>query len=298
MKIVLTGATGFIGKSLLKALSVQGHQLIALARDPSRLQGLPGAHARFPVGEDAAHKMAEILTGADAIIHLAGESIASKRLTPERKKILRDSRILTTRLVVDALSKLEPPQRPGVLISASAIGYYGEGGEEALDENRGPGSDFLALLVRDWESEASRAESLGVRVVMLRSGLVLGRGGGVLEQMPPTILGNGQQWMSWIHLSDLQRFIAYALAKTEVQGPFNMTSPHPVRNVQFARILAHAKHWPFAPPVPRIALTLALGEIAQFLMMSQRALPLKALASGFLFAHPDLESALNEIMAR
>ncbi|MGK5089465.1 TIGR01777 family oxidoreductase [Bdellovibrionota bacterium FG-2] len=279
MTCVITGATGFIGRAAVLELVHQGHEITALVRNP-------------------VSALKEILSGQDAIIHLAGEPIAARRWNLATRQRIRDSRVLGTRELVQALALISPELRPKVLVSASAIGVYGDRGDEMLRESSSAGNDFLAEVTSEWEREAMGAESLGVRVVLLRTGVVLGRGGGVLAKMQPVVLGSGQQWMSWIHLEDEVRFISFALSN-QITGPFNLVSPEPVRNKDFTRLFAKAKGVPAvlfpALRVPVFVLKGALGQMSQLLLGSARVLPEKALQAGFTFKYPDLESALAQI---
>ncbi len=278
MTIAITGATGFIGRRLTPALAGQGHQV-----------RLPGR---------ALNRAA--LEAASAVVHLAGEPLGQRWTRPARQRI-RSSRIDHTRRLVDTLAAL--PRRPEVLVSASAIGIYGSRGEELLSEQSEPGHGFLAELCRDWEDEADRAAALGVRVVKLRAGLVLGRGGALARMLTPFRLGlggpvgSGRQWMSWIHIDDLVRLIRLAVEAPSLAGAVNATAPHPVTNLEFARTLASVLHRPALFPVPAFALKLAFGEMAEVLLGSQRVLPHAAVAAGFRFEYPQLRPALENVLA-
>ncbi|HLK20763.1 MAG TPA: TIGR01777 family oxidoreductase [Bryobacteraceae bacterium] len=284
MNVTLTGASGFIGKRLTRALAEAGHSVHALGRKewPSDDQEPP---------QDA-------LSGADAIIHLAGEPVA-QRWTPEVKKKIYSSRVDRTRHLVNALSTQS--RRPQILICASAIGYYGSRGDEILTEKSAPGDDFLARVVVDWEKAAMLAESLGIRVVRLRFGMVLGKEGGALAKMLPAFrfgvggrLGSGKQWMSWIHIDDLVRLILFALT-TPVTGAINATAPEPATNAEFTHELAAALHRPAIFPVPKVALKILFGEMSEVLLASQRVLPESAKNAGFAFQHPKLGPALRRL---
>jgi uncharacterized protein (TIGR01777 family) len=240
-------------------------------------------------------------TGVDAVIHLAGASIADGRWTASRKRLLRDSRIVATRKLVDALGQL--PKPPRILIAASAIGVYGDRGDEELTESSPPGHDFLADLCRDWEAEASRAAAFGARVVSLRFGIVLARSGGALPRMALPFrfgiggkLGPGSQWMSWVALKDVIGITMHALENSSVSGPVNVVSPVPIRNADFSAALARAIHRPALFPVPAFVLRTALGEMAQALLLSsQRVLPEKVLVSGYSYEYTDLTVTLRAI---
>lgn len=297
MKILITGATGFLGRRVCEVLSQAGHTLIALSRDPQR------AKQRAPALTEAFRwdALGEAIKGCDAVIHLAGETVAG-RWTDAKKKAIRDSRVVSTRNLVNALAQLSA--RPNVLISASAIGYYGDRGEENLTEDSSPGSDFLAQVCRDWESEAARAESLGVRVARLRIGLVLGSGGGALHAMLPLFklglggpLGSGRQFWSWVHRDDVVGAIAFALEREDLHGPINVTAPQPVRQREFAQVLGRLLRRPAVLPAPAFALKIVLGEFASELLSSKRVLPQRLQQVGYRFRFAELEPAVKEILA-
>jgi len=277
MNVAITGASGFIGCAVAAHLRRSGH----IVRAVSLRTALPP----------------EALAGANAVIHLAGEPVAQRWTTTARDKILR-SRVDGTRALVAAMRG----QAPQVLISASAVGYYGSRGDEILTESAPPAGDFLGRVAAAWEEEAQTAEPLGVRVARLRIGVVLGRGGGALARMllPFRLgvggrLGSGQQWMSWIHIDDLTALIAFLMKESTVRGVFNATSPFPVTNREFTRALAEAVHRPAIFPVPPFALKLMFGEMSEVLLASQRAIPDAAERAGFVFQHPDIFAALAQI---
>jgi uncharacterized protein len=285
MNVTVTGASGFIGRRLVTALTQQGHTVRALRRaEWDMLAGEPSPDA---------------LESADAVVHLAGEPVA-QRWTADAKRKIASSRLQGTRNLVTALSTLS--RRPAVLICASAIGIYGDRGDEVLTESSPAGTGFLADLCRDWEKQASLAEALGIRVVRLRTGIVLGVDGGALQKMLPPFkafvggrLGSGRQWMSWIHVDDLVGLIIHAIQKT-VSGAVNGTAPNPVINTAFTRELAAALHRPALFPAPAFALKLMLGEMSEILLGSQRVLPKAAESTGFHFAFPELAPALRSIL--
>jgi len=277
MNVAITGASGFIGSSLAKHLRSAGHVVRAIS--------LRGALAP------------DALAGANAVINLAGEPVAQRWTASARDKILR-SRIEGTQALVAAM-RVQPPQ---VLISASAVGYYGSRGDEILIESSPPSQDFLGQVAVAWEDAAQAAEPLGVRVARIRIGVVLGKGGGALSKMllPFRLgvggrLGSGKHWMSWIHIDDLMELIAFLLKESTVRGVFNATSPFPVTNREFTQALAEAVHRPAIIPVPAFALRLALGEMAEVVLASQRAIPDAAQRAGFVFEHPDIFAALAQI---
>ena len=244
------------------------------------------------------------LEASDALVHLSGANISGGRWTPARKQILRSSRVDTTRVLVDSLSRLS--RKPRVFVSASAVGYYGSRGDEVLTESMQPGTDFLSALARDWETEASRAQSSGIRTVMLRFGVILSSEGGALPRMMTPFkfgvggpLGGGEQWMSWIALDDVIGIVRLAIANAQLSGPVNVVAPNPVRNRDFSRVLAMVLHRPAIFSAPRFVLRLALGEMANaLLLVSQRAHPAKLLAMGYRFRFDDLGTALGEIVDR
>jgi uncharacterized protein (TIGR01777 family) len=297
MLVVLTGATGFMGARLAAELTTAGHGLRVLGRrGPSQFLSTTEF---FAWDSNAGEPPAESLQGADAVVNLAGEPVA-QRWTPEVKRRIRDSRVAGTRHLVNALSTI--PRRPGTLINASAIGVYGSRGDEVLTEASPHGEDFLAHVTEEWEQAADLAGALGIRVVKLRTGIVLGKEGGALAKMLTPFrvgvggrLGSGRQWMSWIHIEDAVRLILYALEKPEVKDALNVATPNPVTNAEFTRQLAAALRRPAIFPVPAFALRALFGEMAGALLSSQRALPRAALAAGFRFRYPDLTGALAAI---
>ena len=297
MKILITGATGFLGRRVCEVLSQAGHTIVALSRDPTK------AKQRVPALTEAFRwdALAEALKSCDAIVNLAGETVAG-RWTDEKKKAIRDSRVLGTRNLVESLTKLD--SRPKVLISASAIGYYGDRGEETLTEDSPPGSDFLAQVCQAWESEAARAENFGIRVVRLRIGLVLGPGGGALQAMLPIFklglggpLGSGRQFWSWVHRDDVAGAILFALERDDLRGPINVTAPQLVRQRDFAQILGRVLRRPAILPAPAFALKLILGEFASELLSSKKVLPQRLQQQGYQFRFAELEPALRALVA-
>jgi len=301
MRIFLAGGTGVIGTRAIPALATAGHAVTAVARDERKAE-LVRALGGEPVQLDLfdADAVASAVDGHDAVVNLAGESIASGRWTGERKRRLVESRLDATRGLVKALGAAAP--RPRALISASAIGYYGSRGDEPLTEDSSPGADFLARLCVDWETEARAAGSDSCRVACVRTGIVLATDGGALAKMllPFRLfaggpMGSGRQYMSWIHRDDW-----LALMRWLIEGPhagaFNATAPAPVTNTEFARDLGRAMGRPAAVPTPAFALRLALGEMADALLLSsQRVLPRRAIDDGFTFRYTDLPDALESL---
>jgi len=299
MNIAVTGATGFIGARLVRNLLQGGHGVHALGR--KRSPGLPQAVRFSEWRSTEGEPPSESLATADAVIHLAGEPVA-QRWTPEVEQRIRSTRVDGTQNLVNALSKQS--HRPQVLVCASAIGYYGSRADEVLTETSNPGRDFLAQVVVDWEQAAGKAGSLGIRVVSLRFGMVLGKDGGALAKMlPPFRLGlggrlaSGQQWMSWIHVDDVVGLIRFALENSAVRGPMNATAPQPVTNAEFTKELAAALHRPAIFPVPRFALKLLFGEMAEVILGSQRVLPQAAQSAGFRFQYPELGPAMARLLS-
>lgn len=297
MKILVTGSSGLVGKAVVSALAAERHTVVPLVR-PGRALG-PGEARWDPAAGKIDPGVAE---AAEAIIHLAGASIAQGRWSESRQQLLRSSRVDATRLLVSALAAL--PSRPKVLVSASAVGYYGDRGEEMLTEGSRPGNDFLARLARDWEAEAFRAEGLGIRTVALRFGVILAAHGGALARMLPPFrlglggrLGSGKQWMSWVTLQEVVRIIRQAVATPGWRGPMNAVAPHPVTNAEFTRTLGRVLRRPTIFPVPAFVLRVALGELADALLLSsQRALPKKMEQAGYSFIHQALEEGLESIL--
>ena len=281
MKVAMTGASGFIAGHLTPLLGSRGHSVRPISRKA-----------------DAA-AVAEILRDADAVIHLAGEPVA-QRWNDEVKRRIRESRVEGTRNLVRAIAGID--RRPKVLVCASATGFYGNRWDEAVDESSPRGAGFLAEACVAWEHEAAAARDLGLRVAMIRTGLALHPSGGALKKMLPPFrlgvggrLGNGCQWTPWIHIGDLSALFVHAL-ETGVEGPLNGTAPNPVTNAEFTRALGHALHRPAIFPVPRVALRVLLGEMAEVLFDSQRVLPRAAEASGFRFQFRDLGPALDALL--
>ena len=297
MKITISGASGLIGRRLLKTLTGEGHAIEVLSRHGGT--NLPGGIRLSVWDPTKGEPPADSLRNADVIIHLAGEPIA-QRWTADSKQRIRESRVVGTRNLVKALQKLE--KRPAALISASAIGYYGSRGDEILAESSAPGSGYLPEICVEWEKEARAAEALGMRVVQVRTGVVLDARGGALQSMlPPFKLGvggklaGGRQWMSWIHIEDLVGIFRLALSSS-LQGAVNGVAPAPVTNADFTRALAKALKRPAIFPVPAIALKLLYGEMAEVVLSSQRVLPKQAEAAGYRFRFPQVDAALADVL--
>jgi uncharacterized protein (TIGR01777 family) len=303
MKVAVTGATGLIGPRLVRSLQARGDEVTVLSRDPRRAKAaLPGAEAvRWdPLSEQAP---AAGLQGRDAVIHLAGENIA-QRWTNKAKQAIRESRVVGTRGLVEGLASLTEEERPGVLASSSGVGYYGAHGEEPIDEEAPAGSDFLAQVCVAWEAEAQASERLDMRVVRLRTGVVLDPKGGALGKMlPPFKLGvggpvaGGEQYISWIHVDDLVGIAIAAIDSMRWHGAVNATAPEPQRNRDFSKALGKALRRPSLLPVPGAALQLMYGEMASIVTSGVRALPARALMNGYDYRYPQLDSALRAALA-
>jgi uncharacterized protein len=305
MRILVSGSTGFLGTALVETLEGQGHSIARLVRPGTSQKSTPGARAQAVQWDPVAGQFdAAGAEGADALIHLAGASIAGGRWNASRKELLRTSRIDATRHLIGALAKLQQP--PRVIVAASAIGYYGNRGDETLTEASAPGKDFLAGACREWEAEAARGAEFGARVVNLRFGIILAAHGGALPRMAMPFklgaggrLGDGRQWMSWLTLRETISIIQFALATSGLTGPVNAVAPNPVRNSEFTSALAKTLHRPALFPAPAFALRLAVGEMADaLLLVSQRVMPSKLLDSGYPFLHPSLVGALAEVFRK
>jgi uncharacterized protein len=301
MKILVTGSSGLVGTALVSSLARSGHTVCRLVRPQSA--GGEWAREGFAVAwNPETGELGGAGVGADAVVNLAGASIAGGRWTTERKALLRGSRIDTTRALVGALARMNA--RPRVLVSASAIGIYGDRGDEVLTEESNPGTDFLAGLAREWEAEALKAEALGIRVVLARFGIILAREGGALPKMMLPFkfgaggkLGSGQQWMSWVALEDVVGILRFAIENASLRGAVNIVSPQPLQNAEFTSALARTMHRPALFPAPAFALRLALGEMADALLLSsQRILPHRLQQSSYTFLLPELGTALATIL--
>jgi uncharacterized protein (TIGR01777 family) len=295
MRVLISGGTGFLGRPLARALSAEGHSIRILSRTAA-----PGVVQWDPTHPEGAWTSA--IEDTDVVVNLAGESIGTGRWTVARKQAIRDSRVLTTRAIATAIRNAR--SRPVTLISASGIGYYGPRGDEVVTEDTPAGDDFIARVCRDWEAEAVKAEEAGTRVVLLRSGVVLDRGGGALEPMvlPYKMfvggpVGSGRQYLAWIHREDWIRLVVYLMLATDADGAFNATSPAPVTNAEMSAAIARVLHRPALVHTPAFALRLILGEMADALLLTgQRAVPNRALQMGFTFKYPTVAEALEAIL--
>ncbi|RJX36095.1 MAG: TIGR01777 family protein [Desulfarculus sp.] len=298
MQVLVTGGSGFIGRALCRQLMAAGHQVTVLSRSQEAAARLPQG-ARAIIGDPSRQGDWQAQAAEhQGFINLAGASIFG-RWSPDYKALLRSSRVLTTRNLVEAMAKAAGPK---VLVSASAVGYYGFHQDEELDESSPAGQDFLGQLCLDWEAEANAAARRGARVVATRFGIVLGKGGGALGQMLPLfklglggVLGSGRQWFSWIHRADLVSAIVFCLER-ELAGAVNCTAPRPVTNRELTQALAHAVHRPAFLPAPAFAVKLLLGELGSVLLEGQRVLPRRIMRAGFQFKFPTIETALEDLL--
>ena len=301
MRVFIAGATGFIGRALVPRLQRDGHSVVVWARSDVRALALLGADidvVSVAAGQEA---LVSALSRCDAVVNLAGEPLLGGRWTAARRGVLRESRVGTTGQLVDAIEAASP--RPRVLVSGSAVGYYGDRADETLDESSAPRKDFLSQLCQDWESAAQRASASGVRVVLLRTGVVLGRAGGALAQMLPPFklgaggpIGSGRQYFSWIHLHDLVKLIVSAVEDDRYSGPVNGVAPEQTTSREFARVLGRVLHRPAFLPTPALALRAIFGEAAVVLLASQRVDPQTAKRHGFAWDFPSLDAALHDVI--
>nr|WP_288356513.1 TIGR01777 family oxidoreductase [uncultured Pseudomonas sp.] len=297
MHILITGGTGLIGQALCHQWAAQGHQLTVWSRRPEQVPVLCGTDVRGVARlEDIGDEP------LDAVVNLAGAPIADRPWSKARKQLLWESRIGLTERLVSWLQRRE--QKPAVLLSGSAVGWYGDAGEHIIDEQAKPGADFAAQLCIAWEETAQQAEALGIRVVLLRTGLVLAKEGGMLKRMATPFrfglggrIGSGRQWMPWIHIADQIALIDFLLQHEQARGPYNACAPHPVRNAEFVKELGHAVHRPTLMLLPGFALRAALGEMSLLLLGGQHALPARAQEAGFEFRFTRLDVALVDLLS-
>ncbi len=298
MHILLTGGTGLIGRQLCRHWLARGHRVTVWSRQPETVAQVCGAQV-LGVG-----RLQEVIGTVDAVVNLAGAPIADRPWTHKRKALLWSSRINLTETLLAWMESLE--QKPAVLISGSAVGWYGDGGERELTEASGPvQDDFPSQLCIAWEETAQRAEAMGVRVVLVRTGLVLAAEGGFLSRLllPFKLalggpIGNGRQWMPWVHIKDQIALIDFLLHKEDASGPYNACAPHPVRNREFAKTLGQVLHRPAFMPMPAFALKVGLGELSGLLLGGQKALPERLLVAGFTFQFTELRAALDDLSSR
>jgi uncharacterized protein len=304
MRIFMTGGTGFVGTTLTRELTAKGHSVTVLMRKGESGVSLPPGAISLEGDPTIRGSWQERVPEHEAFINLAGSSIFT-RWTDEAKRVIRDSRILTTRHLVEAMASRKGKETH--LFSTSGAGYYGYHGDEDLTEESPPGTEFLAMLSRDWEAEALRAKDYGVRVALMRFGIVMGESGGMLGEVLPVFrmclgadLGSGSQWLSWIHEMDLARIFLFLIEENRtLDGPVNCTAPEPVRNHEFTKTLGGVLGVPtFLPPVPGFMLRLMKGEFGSVILEGQRVLPRRILAAGFQFQYPTLKEALTEILRK
>jgi len=305
MKVAVTGATGFVGKRLVERLNADGHTVVVLTRSLDRgKQVFPAS--TFPNVEVVAYTPLEsgewqaVISGCDGVVNLAGEPIAEGRWTPQRKQAILDSRKIGTEKIVEAIAQANP--KPSVLVNSSAVGYYGTSETTTFDENSPPADDFLAQVCKAWEAAASKVKESGTRLVILRTGIVLGMGGAIAKMLPPFQLfaggplGSGRQWVSWIHREDLVNLILSALTQPNLEGVLNATAPNPVRMAELCNTLGEVLNRPSWLPVPDFALEALLGDAAIVVLEGQKVLPKQTQASGFNYQYPLVKQALQEII--
>ena len=295
MRILITGASGLIGTALQKSFEEKGYEMLLASRSE------PKSERDIQWNADAGFADEDLLRleGLDAVIHFAGESISALRWTDEKKKAIRDSRVHGTRTMIEAFARLE--KKPKVFISASAIGFYGDRGDEEMTETNSVGDTFLSEVSKEWESESRRAEDMGIRTVLLRNGIVLSKDGGALATMMTPfklgvggVVGNGKQWMSWVSLDDAVGIVNYALENENLRGAVNVVSPNPVTNEEFTKTLGEVLYRPTFLPLPEFAVNLVFGEMGDALLIdSTRVVPKRLLDSGFKFRYPEIKSALE-----
>lgn len=306
MKVAITGATGFVGSYLVKRLQAEGDRTIVLTRNAVHASRVFPKSA-FPNVEIVAYNPTQsgdwqkLISGCDGVVNLAGASIGEGRWTTERKQEIIDSRRISTQKIVEAIANAE--QKPSVLINASAVGYYGTSETATYEESSPPGDDFLAQVCTAWETEAQKVKDLGVRLAILRFGVVLGMGGAIAKMLPVFKLfaggtiGTGKQWFSWVEVDDLVNLIVAALKQPEMEGVYNATAPNPVRMSDFCHALGDVLHRPSWLPVPAFALELLMGDAAMVVLEGQKVLPKRALESGFTYKYPDLKPALKSFLS-
>jgi uncharacterized protein (TIGR01777 family) len=300
MKVIITGGTGLIGRALARELIRDGHQVWVLSRNPAKMKTLPGVELVKWDGETA-QGWGGLVNGADALVNLAGQNIGDSRWTRQQKILVRSSRIAAGRAVASAV--LQANRKPGVVVQASGVGYYGVVDDRPLDEVSPPGSDFLAKLSVEWEASTQPVEQLGVRRVVVRTGVVLDASEGALPRMllPFRLLvggplGNGSQWLPWIHLRDEVDAIRFLIKNENAFGPFNLTSPQPVTNADFGKAIARVLHRPYWLPVPAFALRLVLGEMSTLVLDGQRPYPRKLVGLGYQFHFDEAVDALRDLL--
>lgn len=301
MRVVITGGSGLIGSAVAREMGEAGHEVAILTRDPAKVGALPPNTRAVQWDGKTGAGWSSILDGDTAIVHLAGESIASGRWTAEKKRRIRESRVESGKSVMAAIRQASA--KPRALLQGSAVGIYGPSGDEVITEAHPPGTDFLADVCVDWEASTAEAESLGVRRAVLRTGIVLSRKGGALPRMAFPFrlmaggpIGSGRQWLPWIHAADEVGAIRFLLEREDASGPFNLTAPRPLTSRDFSRALGKALHRPSLAPAPGIALRIILGEMADMLLNGQRAVPQRLLEMGYAFRFPEPLGALRDLL--
>jgi hypothetical protein len=309
MRILITGGTGLIGRELTASLAVDSHEVIVLTRDPAKVADLPKSARAEKWDARTAQGWGHLADGADAIVNLAGESIAGenlmailfKRWSPDYKRVIKDSRLNVGKAIVEAIRAAK--QKPKALIQASAVGYYGSRGDEELTEASGPGHDFTAEVSQAWEASTAEVETLGVRRAIIRTGVVLDTAGGVLPVVTLPFkffaggpLGDGKQWFPWIHVEDEVDAIRFLIENPQASGPFNLCAPFPVRNAELSQLVGKLMRRPAFMPAPAFAMQLVLGEKAAIVLCSQRQLPRRLQELGFQFKYPKAEAALKDLL--
>lgn len=295
MKILITGASGLIGKALQTSFKEKGYEMLLGSR------GEPKDERHIKWNPDTGFSAEDLprLEGLDTVIHLAGENISGLRWTEEKKKAIRDSRVFGTRSMVETFDKLK--QKPKVFISGSAIGFYGDRGSDEMTESSSAGKTFLSEISKEWEAESRRAEDMGIRTVLLRTGIVLSKDGGALATMMTPfklgiggVIGSGEQWMSWVSLDDVVRIINFVLENEDFRGAINVTAPNPVTNKEFTKTLGSVLYRPTFLPLPEFAVHMVFGEMGDALLLdSTRVVPKRLLDAGFEFKYPNLKDALE-----
>jgi hypothetical protein len=301
MRIVITGGTGLIGSAVAREMGSAGHEVVVLTRDPSRAGPLPPNTRAVQWDGKTAGDWAKLLDGDTVIVHLAGDPVAAGRWTEEKKRRIRDSRVESGRAVLEAVRRAKA--KPQALLQGSAVGYYGDAGDEVVSELHPPGKDFLARVCVEWEASTAELAAMGVRRPVLRTGIVLSDRGGALPRMALPFrmlaggpLGNGHQWFPWIHEVDEVGAIRFLIERDDVDGPFNLTAPAPMTNRDLSRALGQALHRPSFAPAPGFALRLLLGEMADALLHGQRAVPRRLLDLGYVFRYPEALGALRSLL--
>jgi uncharacterized protein (TIGR01777 family) len=302
MRVIITGGTGMVGRQLGANLVKDGHEAIALSRDPQRY------HRQMPEGvrlvawdAQSAQGWGELADGADAIVNLVGENLSARLWSPAQKRRIRESRLNGGKAIVEAIRQAN--RKPKVVIQASGVNYYGPGGDEIITEDHSAGSDFLSQVCVDWEGSTAEVEKMGVRRAIIRSGVVLDKKEGALPRFLLQFrlfaggpLGNGRQWLSWIHPNDEINAIRFLIDQQEANGPFNLASPNPKTNREFGKAIGRVLHRPALIPVPALAIKLVFGEMSIVVLEGQRAVPQKLSKIGFHFSHPEIQEALKDVI--